>query len=176
MEARKIFSKFNIKDYNNELEKILDNKLFSLDVKNLLLSMLYKIENGYKDYKTVKIDVISKKDFILLLLKIIKEKCTEIQFIKVNEENDLNNETIIDRKRGKIICNPNEKDLLSAILYMGEEEVDFNPIYEYTTQALEEMIKVGSNDNFTEIIRDFNGWSWDCVTKQIENIEYNIIY
>ena len=47
MEKRKILSKLNIdiKDYNNELEKILENKLFSYDVKNLLLSMLYKIEN-----------------------------------------------------------------------------------------------------------------------------------
>ena len=46
MEKNKILSKLNIdiKDYNNELEKILENKLFSYDVKNLLLSMLYKIE------------------------------------------------------------------------------------------------------------------------------------
>ena len=42
MEKSKILSKFSIdiKDYNNELEKILENKLFSYDVKNLLLSML----------------------------------------------------------------------------------------------------------------------------------------
>lgn len=37
MEKNKIFSKFNIKNYNNELEKILDEKLFSLNVKNLSL-------------------------------------------------------------------------------------------------------------------------------------------
>ena len=40
------FSKFNSNEYNNKLEKILDNKTFDEDVKNLLLSMLYKIENG----------------------------------------------------------------------------------------------------------------------------------
>ena len=59
MEKRKILSKLNIdiKDYNNELEKILENKLFSYDVKNLLLSMLYKIENAYRDYETVKLEV-----------------------------------------------------------------------------------------------------------------------
>ena len=48
MEKNKILAKLNLKmkDYNNELEKILENKFFSYDVKNLLLSMLYKIENA----------------------------------------------------------------------------------------------------------------------------------
>ena len=66
MEKNKILSKFNIdiKDYNNELEKILESKLFSYDVKNLLLSMLYKIENAYKDYETVKVEVPSKREYI----------------------------------------------------------------------------------------------------------------
>ena len=36
------FSKF--KDYNKELEKILETKDFSEDTKNLLLSMFYKLE------------------------------------------------------------------------------------------------------------------------------------
>ena len=40
-----ILTKFKTKDYNNELEEILERKEFSNDVKNLLLSMLYKIEN-----------------------------------------------------------------------------------------------------------------------------------
>ena len=35
-----IFSKFNQNEYNNRLEKILENKTFDEDVKNLLLSML----------------------------------------------------------------------------------------------------------------------------------------
>ena len=63
MEKNNILSKLNIniRDYNNELEKILENKLFSYDVKNLLLSMLYKIENSYKDYEAVKVEVPSKR-------------------------------------------------------------------------------------------------------------------
>ena len=52
--AKDIFSKINLKDYNNVLEKILENKNFSEDVKNLLLSMFYKIENAYEEYITVK--------------------------------------------------------------------------------------------------------------------------
>ena len=57
-----IFSK--LKDYNNILENVLEQKDFSVDAKNLLLSMLYKIENGYQDYKTVKVDVSSKSYFL----------------------------------------------------------------------------------------------------------------
>ena len=60
----KMLSKLNLKDYNNELETVLEKKAFSIDAKNLLLSMLYKIEVGYKDYKTVKRDVTSKEGFI----------------------------------------------------------------------------------------------------------------
>ena len=73
MNKNKFLTKLNIdiKDYNNELEKILENKLFSFDVKNLLLSMLYKIENAYKDYETVKVEVPSKREYIEDLLRII---------------------------------------------------------------------------------------------------------
>mgnify|MGYP001074239484 CR=1 FL=1 len=42
----KLFSKLNSNEYNNQLEAILENKNYNLEVKNLLLSMLYKVENG----------------------------------------------------------------------------------------------------------------------------------
>ncbi len=54
MEKERLISKLNIKDYNNQLEKILSKKTFSEDTKNLLLNMLYKIENAYDDYNKVK--------------------------------------------------------------------------------------------------------------------------
>lgn len=179
METHKLFSKLNIKDYNNELEKILDNKLFSLDVKNILLSMLYKIENAYKDYLVVKCEVMPKKDFIEYVLKIIKEKCFEIEFIKIDNDTakEVDNFNIeVDKAKGKIKCYPTEKSLLSAIWYMGEEKIEFEPIYDYTKDAIQEMLYLGNNINSVEIIRDFNGFSWDVVRKEIENIPYNIIY
>ena len=72
MEKNRILSKLNIdiRDYNNELEKILENKLFSYDVKNLLLSMLYKIENAYADYETVKRNVEKKKEYVKNIIQI----------------------------------------------------------------------------------------------------------
>ena len=123
MDKNKILSKLNIniKDYNNELEKILENKLFSYDVKNLLLSMLYKIENAYKDYEIVKVEVPSKKEYIENLLRIIKEKCLKIFIVKVGTEEFEKLERkgstyAIDRKNGEIICIQNELVILTAIL------------------------------------------------------------
>ena len=59
-----IFSKINIKDYSNKLEKIIAKKAFSLDTKNLLLSMFYKMEVAYEDYNKVKVDTKSKREIL----------------------------------------------------------------------------------------------------------------
>lgn len=172
MEAKKIFSKLNIKNYNDELEEILEGKLFSFDVKNLLLSMLYKMENAYKDYKTIKIEVLPLKDFISYMIKTIKDKCFDIEFLSPDKTEPIQ----INKSKGKILCYPNEKSLLSAIWYMGEEDAPIVVKYPYTKEAVQKMILVGSNMSVTEILRDFNGWSWDIATAEIEDIRYNILY
>ena len=100
MKKNKIFSKFNLKNYNDELEEILETKVFSFDVKNLLLSMLYKIENAYKDYKSVKYEVLSINDIIEYIIKTISDKCFDIEFILQEEDKKV----VIDQKKGKIIC------------------------------------------------------------------------
>lgn len=172
MEAKKIFSKLNIKNYNNELEEVLEGKLFSLEVKNLLLSMLYKIENAYKDYETIKVEVLPLKELAQYIIKTIRERCFNIEFIvpdkKQKEE--------IDKNKGKILCYPNEKSLLSAIWYMGEEDLQIEVKYPYAKEAIKQMILIGSNMSITEVLRDFNGWSWDIVISEIEDLKYNILY
>ena len=70
-EKKEIFSKF--KDYNNELEKVLETKYFSETTKNLLLSMLYKIEVAYKDYTKVKVENRTKKEFVEEIINNIRE-------------------------------------------------------------------------------------------------------
>ena len=42
----KIIGKIVKKNYNNDLEEVLEKKLFDEHAKNLLLSILYKIEAG----------------------------------------------------------------------------------------------------------------------------------
>lgn len=172
MEAKKIFSKLNIKNYNDELEEILEGKQFSEDVKNLLLSMLYKIENAYKDYMAVKIEVLPIKKFISYVIKTIQEKCFEIELLPPEKNEGIK----VDKQKGKIVCYPNEKSLLSAIWYLGEEDATMILEYPYTNTAMQKMIYLGSNMSAVEVLRDFNGWSWDIATREIEELKYNILY
>ena len=81
----KIFSKVN--EYNAMLEKILEKKYFSSNVKNLLLSMIYKIENSYPDYITVKRMNISKEEFILETIQTIKDYANNIEITEPNSKN-----------------------------------------------------------------------------------------
>ena len=172
MKTKKIFSKLNIKNYNDELEEILESKLFSFDVKNLLLSMLYKIENAYQDYMAVKIEVLPLKELVGYIIKTIQEKCFDIEFMAPDKKESIQ----VDKVKGKIICYPNEASLLSAIWYMGEEEIPMVVKYPYTKEATKKMISVGSNMSIVEVLRDFNGWSWDIATREIEDIKLNILY
>ena len=57
-----LFSKF--KDYNGELDDVLEGKTFSSNVKTLLLSMVYKLETSYRDFYTVKRCVRKREDFL----------------------------------------------------------------------------------------------------------------
>ena len=63
LDKEEIFSKLNIKDYNNQLENVLENKSFTEDTKNILLNILYKIETAYEDYRKVKVYVPLKKNY-----------------------------------------------------------------------------------------------------------------
>lgn len=107
----KIFNKIVGKNYNNDLEKILSKKEFSLDVKNTLLSMFYKIENGYNDYNIIKKDTFDKKEYIQNLINVIDNNCDKIEFISLNS----NQQEVIDKEKKEIICNPIEINLLYSI-------------------------------------------------------------
>ena len=68
-----------MKNYESRLEDILEKKDFSNETKNLLLSMLYKVEERYDDYKKVKVIVKEKEKFIDNILETIKNECNEIE-------------------------------------------------------------------------------------------------
>lgn len=183
MNKNKFLTKLNIdiKDYNNELEKILENKLFSFDVKNLLLSMLYKIENAYKDYETVKVETLSKKEYMENLLKIIEEKVLKIFLVKprTSEAKELEEKNItykVDKNNGEIVCFQNEMAILAALLELDESDTEINIAYEYVKEPVNKMINQGQLDSKIEVIRDFNGWSWNIETREIKDIEYNFLY
>ena len=85
-----LFGKLNIKDYNNELEEVLETKNFSSDIKNFLLSMLYKIEIAYEDYSTVKYLSKTKREFIEEIIYTIKYNCDTIKLIKPLDKSTMN--------------------------------------------------------------------------------------
>ena len=181
MAKEDIFSKINLKDYNNVLEDILEQKAFSENVKNLLLSMLYKIENGYEDYKTVKVNATSKKYFLRKIIEIIKNQCKEIELIKPMseqskelEEKDVN--FIIEKENGKIKVYQNERMMLEALILLSQNEIILNEEYNIFAIGLKEVLSNGNKMNQAEVIRDFNGWSWDITAGQMESKNINLVY
>lgn len=176
-----IFSKI-IKDYNNELEIILEQKAFSSDVKNLLLSMLYKIENAYEDYKKVKVNVCSKKQFVKEILETIEKRCEEIEIIKMTgkegqELYEKNINCIVDKEKGKIQTFQNEKSILEAIMKMRQEEIEISVSkYELMEEPIIQTLLIGNKENSLELITNFNGWSWDITKLEFRKQIYNKLY
>ncbi len=177
----KIFSKLNIKDYTNRLEKILEKKKFSLDTKNLLLSMLYKIENGYNDYSKTKIQVPNKNEFIQNIFNIINKKCNQIIVAEFDSQassllKNKNVKYIIDKEKQEIIAIANELLVFNCILNMQENEIIMPQEKQSLKVPVSNLLNIGNRINQTEVIRDFNGWSWDIVLKEIDNISVNTVF
>ena len=179
MIKNKLFSKFNIKDYNNKLEKVLENKVYSLGAKNLLLNMFYKIENSYSDYEKTKRQVPLKNDFIQYLINTIQNKCAEIEIIKNNSEigqKFREASKSYEIENDKITVLENENFLLEAILEISRTPIKIPKQYEYIDNAYRDVLKIGATVNQLEVIKNFNGWSWSITNEKTEKYKYNIVY
>lgn len=178
MRTNDIFMKFQ--SNNIKLEILLDKKNFLGDVKNLLLSMQYKIETSYNDYANIKVNVENKNRFIENIIKII-DKCEEIQIIKPNTEEgqEFLKEGItskVDMLKGKIKVFPTEKAMLFALFKLNDTKMYLDEKYNLIRIALPELLNEGRDINNIEIIRDFNAWSWNTLPSEIGNIDSNLIY
>lgn len=169
MEKEKLISKLNIKDYNNQLEKILSKKIFTEDTKNLLLSMLYKIENAYEDYKKVSVDAKTKREILEEILDIISNDCETIEIVKSKE-------SFCDIEKKKITTYLNVRKMLYEIYQINHNKFRISNEYEIIKPALEKTLNQGYSISSDEIIRDFDGWSWNIEPREIENILANLIY
>jgi len=174
----KLFSKF--KDYNSILEGILDKKYFSSNVKNIFLSMIYKIEISYKDYKQVKRAVREEEEFIEEILETVKKYCDNIKTVEVGKEE----EKLLIKNHVKALTNEKERSILTypteaALLYAIS---DIMPKYFYIRNSflfkknLQEVLVEGYVLNNLEILNNFNGWSWDDNQKEDINYINNLIY
>ena len=173
------FEKIVKKDYNNELEKVLEKKYFEENAKSLLLNILYKIEAAYKDYEKVKRDVETKEEFIQNIINIVEKDCTDIKLVKPNSEESqiIGNKTFLVEKRIKrIICYPIERKLLYSIAKIEKKDTIIKDEYFLINKTLSNLINVGNSINTVEVLRDFNGYSWTTIPREIESINHNLIY
>lgn len=177
-----MLKKFIQKDKNEELESILEEKNIEEQAKNLLQGILYKIEVSYKDYKKIKAIDQTEKKYVENILMNIQKRCNQIKVVKLSEK--LENEEIqkqLEKNKfyigeNEIICYPIEEKILYAIEKKSNYKKIVNNRYGVIAQPLSNLINTGKNIDRIEVLRDFNGWSWTTIKKEIENIQANLIY
>ena len=175
----KFLDKIVKKNYNNELELILEKKSFDEDAKNILLTVLYKLETAYKDYEKVKQNVMPKDEFLQMIINVIENNVDVLKIVKMNSEEAkiFGNKTfLIDRENKEIVCYPIERKVLYALSKISKSDNIVNGKYSVIDKTISDLLNTGNNINTVEPMRDFNGFSWDTVAKDIESIEHNLIY
>ena len=175
----KFLEKLVKKNYNNELEEILEKKNFEENTKSILLNILYKIEAAYKDYEKVKQEVEPKEEFISSIIETIKHDCEDIKIVKLHSEESelLGSKTfLVDKKLKRIICYPIERKVLYCISKISKKDKIIKNEYYLVNRTLSDLINVGNNINTVEPMRDFNGYSWTTLPREIESINHNLIY
>ena len=68
-------------DHKEVLADIIELKGFSEEAENLLLNMLYKIDENYDNYAKVKREVPSKEDFIQKIIVNIRDNVKNVNFV-----------------------------------------------------------------------------------------------
>lgn len=173
----KLLNKLVKKDYNNLLEELLATKDYDENVKSLLLSMSYKLETAFKDYEKVKKNVLPKDEYMKKIFLIIQKQCEHIEFFKSDVRNESQSKKyLIDKENNQIKCYPIERILLYSLSKIEKKDniVKYeNPVIK---KALTQMLNEGNSINTCEPIRDFNGFSWNTVASDIENLICNLVY
>ncbi len=175
----KLLDKIVKKDYNNELERVLEKKPFAENVKSILLSILYKLETSYKDYKQVKQDVVSKEELIENIIYVIENECDEIKLVKPHskESEIIGDRTfLVEKRKKRIICYNIERKVLYCLAKISKRNKIIKDNYFVVSKTLSDLINVGACINQVEPLRDFNGYSWTTIPKEIESITHNLIY
>ena len=170
------------KDRNAELERILEEKQIDEHAKNLLQGILYKIEVSYNDYKKAKVIDQTEEQYVEKLIANIKKNCNKINVVKLSQK--LEDEKLQEELKRKkfyvsekeIISYPIEEKLLYAIEKKCNNDKILNNKYNEISIAISDFINMGKDIDRVEVLRDFNGWSWTTIKREIENIDANLIF
>ena len=181
MPKEKIFSKLKYKDYNNLLEQVLEKKDFSSTGKNLILSVLYKMETNYNDYKTVKRDITDKEEILTDFINLVSEYCNSLIVIKPESKRS----SLLSNTESKYIANsakkelevfPNEKYILEGLYSLYNNDAMVNDKYGILKDAITEIFINGNSSNNIELLRDFNGFAWYVAKNEFEDTYANLIF
>ena len=137
--------------------------------------MLYKIENSYLDYKKVKVNVQSKKEILETVISSI-EKCENIKIVKPKTKKEDLKECKIDYENMEIEVYPNEMAALYALYRLQSKKYELKSKSDISTPSVMEVLNDGRAINASEIVRDFDGWSWNINKKGIEDITVNFLF
>ena len=176
---RRLFSKF--KDYNYILDKVLEDKNYSEDAKNLLLNMIYKIEVSYKDYAKIKVVYMKQNTFIDEIIKIISDRCKYLFLIdpKYEEVRNLKEQNVLaltDERQQRIYAYPTELAILYGIIDINPKYFYIPNKYYYIKNQFQRILVQGTILDCTEVIRNFNGWSWNVAEDMHIDTVSNMIY
>lgn len=169
MKGRENF--FSKNTYDSQLEELLESKNFNDETKSLILNIVYKIENAYKDYSKIKYDVKQKNEIIAEITEIIANYCDIINVINPTSKKL---KFDIDKQKKTITTFPNETPLLQALYYISTKRTE--NISNIIDKTVTKVINKGRALDGTEIIRDFNGWSWNNAIEDNMSKFYNLMY
>lgn len=181
MPKEKIFSKLKYKDYNNLLEQVLEKKDFSSTGKNLILSVLYKMETNYNDYRTVKRDITAKEEILTDFINLVRDYCNSLIVIKPESKRS----SLLSNTESKYIANldkkelevfPNEKYILEGLYSLYNNNAMVNDKYGILKDAIMEIFVHGNSSNNIELLRDFNGFAWYVAKNEFEDAYANLIF
>ena len=178
MDMLGIFKNIIKNDYIYEIEKTLEKKGITNEIKSLVMDTLFKIEETYPNYKRIKVDVLEKRDYIREIVVALK-KVDNIYIMNMQEKDILKcvTDTKIEKNaRGyyDIQIYHNNLSLLYALQTIINEGYGINE--QPCSSAFDKILKIGGIYSNIEILRDFSGWNWNRNKIKNFNIYYDIIY
>ena len=181
MPKEKIFSKLKYIDYNNLLEQVLEKKDFPSMGKNLILSILYKMETNYSDYKTVKRDVEEKEEILQNFIDTVNNNCKNLIIIKPESKKsdilkNIDSNYIANINKKELEVFPHEIYILEGLYSLKYNVKMVDEKYGILKEAIIEVLQKGNSCNNVELLRDFYGFSWYITPNEFEDVYSNLIY
>ena len=178
MDMLGIFKNIIKNDYIYEVEKVLEKKKITNEIRSLVMDTLFKIEETYPNYKRVKVDVLEKKDYIgQIIIALKKVETIDIMYMQEKDVLKCLTKTTVEKnERGyyDIQIYQNNLSLLYALQTIVNEEYGGDELP--CSSAFDKILKIGGIYSDIEILRDFSGWNWNRNNIKDFNIYYDIIY